>query len=197
MNAHVTYRLYAGAALAGALCLPAAGCKGGASSSGTAAATTSASSSTPSSPSVSPSASAAPPSTPGTPRVAGTIPKTCPTAAHVSSAIGFTVPAPLPSSDSGPLTCTYPTGGVDTVEINFRNTPPGTTAAGLKAQVTSGAAPGSKVATVPGYGQAAFSTTISGGAVGMLVLDSAVEISIIGGTSMPGLAALTKTILAG
>jgi hypothetical protein len=31
----------------------------------------------------------------------------------------------------------------------------------------------------------------------MLVLDSSVEISIVGGTSMPGLAALTKTILAG
>jgi hypothetical protein len=197
MNARITRRLCAGVALAGALCLLATGCKGGASSSGTAAKTASASSSTSSSKSVFPSASVAPPSTPETPRVVGTIPKTCPTAAQVSSAIGFTVPAPLASSDSGSLSCTYATGGADDVEINFQTTPPGTTAAGLEAQLTSDAASGTKVRAVSGYGQAAFTSTTSGGGVGMLVLDSSVEISIVGGTSMPGLAALTKTILAG
>jgi hypothetical protein len=116
----------------------------------------------------------------------------------VSAAIGFTVPSPLPSSDADSLSCTYPTGGVNTFEINFQTTPAGTTAANLQAQLQAGAASGSTVTPVSGYGQAAFTNTpTGGGSVGMAVLDGGVEFSLVGGTSTPGLENLAKQLLAG
>jgi hypothetical protein len=125
------------------------------------------------------------------------LPKDCPTAAEVSAAIGFTVPDPLPSSDADSLSCTYPTGGVNTVEINFQTTPPGTTAASLQAQLQAGAAPGSTVTRVSGYGQAAFTTSGGSPGGGMLVLNGGIEFSITGGTSIPGRENLAKKLLAG
>jgi hypothetical protein len=127
----------------------------------------------------------------------GSLPKDCPTAAEVSAAIGFTVPDPLPSSDADSLSCTYPTGGVNTVEINFQTTPPGTTAASLEAQLQAGAAPGSTVTRVSGYGQAAFTTSGGSPGGGMLVLNGGIEFSITGGTSIPGRENLAKKLLAG
>jgi hypothetical protein len=125
------------------------------------------------------------------------LPKDCPPAAEVSAAIGFTVPDPLPSSDADSLSCSYLTGGVNTVEINFQTTPSGTTAASLQAQLQAGAASGSTVAPVSGYGQAAFTTSGVAPGVGMLVLDSGVEFSVTGGTSIAGLENLAKKLLAG
>ena len=125
------------------------------------------------------------------------LPKDCPTAAEVSAAIGFTVPDPLPSSDADSLSCTYPTGGINTVEINFQTTPPGTTAASLQAQLQGGAASGSTVTPVSGYGQAAFTTSGATPGGGMLVLDGGIEFSITGGTSIPGRENLAKKLLAG
>jgi hypothetical protein len=118
-------------------------------------------------------------------------------AAEVSAAIGFTVPDPLPNSDADSLSCSHLTGGVNTVEINFQTTPPGTTSASLQSQLQSGAAAGSTVAPVSGYGQPAFTTSGGGAGVGMLVLDGGVEFRVTGGTSIPGLENLAKKLLAG
>jgi hypothetical protein len=125
------------------------------------------------------------------------LPKDCPTAAEVSAGIGFTVPAPLPSSDADSLSCSYLTGGINTVEINYQTTAPGTTAASLQAQLQAGAAAGSTVAPISGYGQAAFTTSGATPGVGMLVLDGGIEFSLTGGTAIPGLENLAKKLLAG
>jgi hypothetical protein len=114
----------------------------------------------------------------------------------VSAAIGYTVPAPLPSSDADSLSCSYLASGVDDVEINYQTTAPGTTAASLLAELKSGAAAGSSISAVSGYGQAAFSNVGSaGGGVAILVLTGNIEFGVTGGTSLSGVEAVAKMVL--
>jgi hypothetical protein len=108
------------------------------------------------------------------------------------------VPAPIPSSDADSLSCTYPAAGIDVVEINYQTTPPDTTAASLLAELKSGAAPGSSISAVSGYGQAAYTNVGSAvGDVAILVLAGNIEFNVTGGTSLSGVEAVAKMVLAG
>jgi hypothetical protein len=106
------------------------------------------------------------------------VPADCPTAAAVSTMLGFSVPDPDAVRKSTRLECAYAsTSTAGVVQINFHPAPSGTTPASVRAEL--GDSPG--LFAVPGIGQAAFASKLTPSGGGILVWNGGVIVSITDG----------------